>query len=667
MAERLDFVLRLIDKITGPAKRATKSLKGINTQLDKIERNTGFKLLAKTAVAARRPVTKVSDAVTKFSSGKILGGISSIADGLARMAKNAALVAGALAGIATAKVVKAVVDNIAFAERSRQALSNLLGSTTKGEKAFQTSIRLSKEFGLSIQDTTKKYTKLLAAQFTASRAEDLIKLTTDLKAIGASAQETESAIRAITQIKAKGRLQAEELVGQLAEAGIATTLVYDQLSKRLGVSTDKVRALITAGKISAEVGIDAIRDAILKKVGIKEAGEAGKKFAESTLSGMLQRLKAAPGNLALSIADVMGEGGQAATKNIVADILKSIESIRPAGVADFVTKVLGLIRDAIPLMKEFAAGFGEGFAAVLEGLGDTSDLEARKKLFRDLGKAMASLVSISLTLGGALAKVVTLFNTPSGRFAGGVGITAVALAKVAVIAPTLIKIFGELRSVWFVIGRVAFQLSGVFQVLWAGIQIGAQAIVPAVITAFKGMATAIGGSLVALGVLVVAATAGWTLAIVTWWDEIKELVAQIPSSFLELGANMAQGLIDGWKAIFGRFDIVEEIAGIVFKIEDFLGINSPSKLMMGIGDNMAKGMQQGMAGGGNANAPARFAGGAAASMAGGGGSRTMTLAPTINVTVGADAGASEGQEIAGSIETVVRGLFDDAVSALGAG
>ena len=55
MSERLDFVLRLIDKITAPAKRAAKSLGGIAKQLTKLGRNQGFKkyeMGAKDAVSA---------------------------------------------------------------------------------------------------------------------------------------------------------------------------------------------------------------------------------------------------------------------------------------------------------------------------------------------------------------------------------------------------------------------------------------------------------------------------------------------------------------------------------------------------------------------------------------------------------------------------------------
>ena len=33
MAERLDFVLRLVDKMSAPAKRAARSLKGIDKQI----------------------------------------------------------------------------------------------------------------------------------------------------------------------------------------------------------------------------------------------------------------------------------------------------------------------------------------------------------------------------------------------------------------------------------------------------------------------------------------------------------------------------------------------------------------------------------------------------------------------------------------------------------
>ena len=204
-----NFAVRLVDRVTRPSR-------AIAAALGKVTRAAHRAAMVGKAGRFRDSSGRVREADgkfvrTKFGDGikKANKGVTDLAKGLAGASAKGLALAGVMAGIGAGFVLKGIAEATIFAERMRMAFTSLTGSASAGEASFRRSIELARELGLGVQDTTKQYAKLLAAQFKAPQAERLIKLTTDLKAIGATAEETKSAIRAITQIKAKGRLQAE--------------------------------------------------------------------------------------------------------------------------------------------------------------------------------------------------------------------------------------------------------------------------------------------------------------------------------------------------------------------------------------------------------------------------------------------------------------------------
>lgn len=443
------FAVRLIDRVTKPARsmamalgrvtkaaragqRAGRAGRGLGGRSSMALPKLNADGLTKDQLKSQKRLSRLTDRVGSSVTG--------LASALAGAAIKATLLAGAVAGIGAAFVIKGIAEATVFAERMRFAFGNLTGSARQGEVAFQKAISLSQELGLNVQDTADSYRKLLAAQFSAGRAETLIKLTSDLKAIGATAEETKSAIRAITQIKAKGRLQAEELVGQLAEAGIATTLVYEELAKSLNVDVKKVPGIITSGAVDADTGIDAIEKALLKKAGIKKAGDAGKRFAEATLAGMVERLKNAPGQLFLRIAEA-GKAALPKIKSLVQQIEKAISGISPAAMAVAFERVIDLAQAGITLSMEFASGFSEGFGQITEAL-QPGDIATASAQFRELGRNVAQLTVFAIDLAKGLGRVFSFFNSDAGKAVLATGAIVFGLLKLVSTAGAVAAAFG---------------------------------------------------------------------------------------------------------------------------------------------------------------------------------------------------------------------------------
>lgn len=263
------------------------------------------------------------------------------------------------------QTVQGVMHTAEFSEASKIALHSLTGSTEMGEAAFTAARGAAQEYNMDLEDTVHNMQHLLAMQFSVGEALTQIKLSQDLKSIGATAQQAESALRAITQIKAKGKLQSEELVGQLAETGLSTSLVYEALAKNLGKSEDQVRKMLSQGQISAEVGIKAIQDAIVKKTHETAPGEAAKRMG-NTLAGMKQRAANIGSEFYMKITEGIEKLGPR-LNTILGKYAEIVGRIDVGKTAAVVSKIVDYIVAGAELTKAFFVGFIDGFNA-MEGM-----------------------------------------------------------------------------------------------------------------------------------------------------------------------------------------------------------------------------------------------------------------------------------------------------------
>lgn len=599
--EKLKFVLELVDKVTKPARRVAKSLSGITKVMAVLGRVTkrASALFGRFSRVARRVgrisavlmfLSRAKNSMDGIASSGAAQALKSLSSRFADLVISASKFAAIMGAIGTTLLTRSVVKMTAFAERSRLALRNLSGGAFEGERAFQTAISLAEEYGLEVDKTVASFTKLRAAQFTLGETKELIKLTTDLRAIGATSLEVASAIRAITQIKAKGRLQAEELVGQLAEAGVATTLVYEALSKQLGKTQDEVRKLITAGKISADVGISAITQAVLKKANIQQAGDAGRQFADATLTGLFNRLKAAPGFFVFRVSELLK--GDADIEGIVRDINRALDTISVTGVAKFVKEILRLVRDTIPLIQEFATGFGEGFREVLGALRGTEISAAgNREVFRTLGKVVAQAFGIAIRLGSFFAKTLAFLGNKIGGTGASIILLVSWMSRMSLVAGGLKILVLSLSAVFISLKIAVFAVGAVFKAVVITIELLALVLKPVIagLSAMLSSALAIPAALAAIGVGLA------TLSFINREALAKEFLKffdQMVQFFTDLGAKV----VDGFAA--GFLSLLPKLVSLGIKVKqifsDALGISSPSRVMMKLGEQSAAGFNIGM-------------------------------------------------------------------------
>lgn len=381
-------VARSYGRVETAARRATRSIKASTTAMRMAGRAAGAQKRAQ-----RRNSTEGG---TRRGGSASRGGMMAGLAGGVGMAATTAAVAGTAVGAGFGLAAKKTAEVSTEVQRLRVGMNMLTGSAEQGAIAFGMTDRTAKDLNIDLVEAGDSMRKLLAMQFKIGEADTFVRLGADLRAIGSTSEEVKRALMAISQIKSKGRLQAEEML-QLAEAGVSADLVYKELEKRLGKTRQEVLKIQAAGKIDQGMGLDAIKGAILKKVGQSEAGEAAKIFAQTTLAGSQQGFKAGQTRFWKDVGDTMG--GPDAFGGIFRSLQRAMDSVSTSKLAGILTEVVSAIEGMIELGGEFFGGFIDGMAIGTDASGSFSGLvKDLGPLFNALGK-VAGLALRGIVLG----------------------------------------------------------------------------------------------------------------------------------------------------------------------------------------------------------------------------------------------------------------------------
>ena len=197
-----------------------------------------------------------------------LGGVASGALGGAAVGGKA----GAIAGGLTAAVLEASVALIAFGNDAAKtaaqisklelALENVTGGGENFEQALAAIRDVVDDYNTPLDDATAQFTKLTAAGqasgFTIKELEDVYKgLAAANKALGGDSERLSGILLATTQVFSKGKVQAEELRGQIGERLPGAFALF---AKATGRTTKELDKALNNGEVSLEDFITFARD-----------------------------------------------------------------------------------------------------------------------------------------------------------------------------------------------------------------------------------------------------------------------------------------------------------------------------------------------------------------------------------------------------------------------
>ena len=204
-------------------------------------------------------------------SGGIFGGVEGLVGGIGGLGLGAALgapVAGAFAGAAVGAQIGmirqafgGVAETVAEINSMKIALAGVSESAEDYQKSFKNVIDISKQFLFPVDKAIGEFTKLKAAVvgagFGTEEATDVFKgFAAAILATGGNSEKLSGALLAASQVFSKGKVQAEELRGQIGERlpGAFTTF-----AQSIGVSSRELDDMLRKGEVSTENFVEFTR------------------------------------------------------------------------------------------------------------------------------------------------------------------------------------------------------------------------------------------------------------------------------------------------------------------------------------------------------------------------------------------------------------------------
>ena len=167
----------------------------------------------------------------------------------------------------SALAVKKVVDTGLAMQGLQRAFAAAAGSAEGGRREFAFVSAEAERLGLNLEDASQAFAKLSAAsQGSKLAGEETRRVFTSVaeaaRVLNLSADQTGGALRALEQIISKGKVQAEELRGQLGER---LPGAFATAAKAMGVTTAELNKMLDTGRVTAEEFIPAFSRALQER------------------------------------------------------------------------------------------------------------------------------------------------------------------------------------------------------------------------------------------------------------------------------------------------------------------------------------------------------------------------------------------------------------------
>ncbi len=315
-----------------------------------------------------------------------------------------------------------VADTLSFRENTEFAFGILAKSSSKARELMTFSDELARSLGKDTVEVGSSVRDLLAKGFNTDMIRAIISASADLTTINPAAR-VDLITKAFSDIKGKGTLGMEELKQQLADQGVSLDLVYGRLAENLGIKREQVLKTLSAGKVTADVGIASILEAMQQQFsGGKALGTAAAAKGASTLTGALNNARAMARRLILDLntgpvgaklIDLANRGATlldpaSSSGKKLMDVLNKVagivggmfENVTPEDLVAAFDGATAAAKKFVDASKGFGGGFVDGFREasatireVKESLGLTSgSTEQAGTGFRTLGKALGYIV-----------------------------------------------------------------------------------------------------------------------------------------------------------------------------------------------------------------------------------------------------------------------------------
>lgn len=447
--------------------------------------------------------------------------------------------------------VSSVIQPIFEVGTKMQVFKNVLDSIDgdgAGAKAFDSLKETALNTGLSIDVLTDNFKGFrAAAQASGMEAGESMKIYTQFStafgAIGLNAQKTEKAFNAFTQMLSKGKVQAEELRGQLGDA-LPGAFVY--AAQSMGVTTAALDGMLRAGMVLPEELLPALGQFLQNKF-----GDAVAKQAQSA-AGQLTNL----GTRVSELLMIMAQGNFGGVLGGLAEGFRRLNNALDSEAFRALAAVIGdfigiLANTVLSTLGSVINGFTFFFDLIGKGINYFSDLLAPIRSVTEylrenngvmralggaidfVGNALGAAIAVWLVFGGGIRAATLASSLAVGMFrsmastvttlipaVGGLntvlagyiaGLRGVQAAQTAQTASTLaaqvalIKQNGVMNTLKSAVSGLSAMISGGFIAAWRALQVVGTSVLSVFAAVGRGFASFIllgGGVGAAIGVLI---------------------------------------------------------------------------------------------------------------------------------------------------------------------
>lgn len=446
---------------------------------------------------------KIVEAFGQIQSSGIgvTGAVSAIVDKFGVFGAAAAAVAGvAVVFNALSAAVVSLVQPLIEVQQKFVTFTNVLDSLAgKGAGAIaldqlrKTAQETGTDLNVLVKNATGLSTAMLGTGQSISQVTTVTKqFSAGLSAMGASSQQSEKAFLALTQMFSKGKVQLEELRGQL---GDALPGAFSLAAEAMGVTTASLEQLLKSGSVLAQDLVPALGKLLEVKFGdaiVKQSYSA---------TAAINRFN----NAVLEIQNAFGSGNFAGVVGGAAVAINAFAQALAAPGVTFFARALGdLIGVFIALTGSLTGGLLNGFTSFLTAIEFLAD--GARKLIEvflgvvNIGASLASwfktanegLYALASAAGFALTAIFGLGTAAAafGAIASATG-TAVAFLTGSLVGQAVI---GTIATAWGTY-TAALNTAKTAALAWAAADV-------AILASVGGWGAAIGGAVASLGRLI---------------------------------------------------------------------------------------------------------------------------------------------------------------------
>lgn len=541
----LRWTFELGDKLSGPAGAMARALGGLEKAF--WDSGQGSEETTKKFSNAALEL----DAITSIASkaGSALFGIAQRAFGLAESGARFA------------------IEAVSFKQTTSLALEAILGSKKEAHDVMEEGVAFAAHTPFKTDKIMDYQKQFLVGGYKHGELDALLSATTDFGSLkGGDTSFMDRFVFDLVKIKSEGRLTGR-VMESLAEAGVPAMKVYEQLGKIYGVTGEQAKGMAARSMIASDDAVTAI-GRVIAGIGGGQLGNVTEKMSH-TIPGLLSTISSRPFEL---FKDLDETGGMASFAGFLANVATLLDPASPFGTR---------------LKAKVQAVFGGAFGGLFEAFSGAGGMGQLEEV---MGLALTGITAVADGFKRAWPYILGLGAGAVGFFEG----MGVVLKPLGSILGGIFSLAGDadgfavvMRSLGHIMGELAVGVAvaaGTFGLLFVATNpIGA--LVFGVVSLLTAIDELKGVDWGFLGEQIGAA-----------WEDVKGFFKGIGQSFVMVGSEIMDGIVDGITG--GLHRVVTALEGVgeasLDALKGALGINSPSTEFAELGRYSAQGFNQGL-------------------------------------------------------------------------